>query len=57
LLKRRLAVRQILVEFHHNLLPGIRRSQAIRAILKLTAAGYRLLKQDGNNHTFLRPEN
>lgn len=54
LLKRRLRVRQVLVEFHHQSLPGIRRGQTVRAILKMVAAGYRLLKQDGNNHTFVR---
>lgn len=53
LLKRRLRVKQVLVEFHHNILPGIRRSRTIRTILKMVAASYRLLNQDGNNHTFL----
>lgn len=52
LLRRRLPVKQILVEFHHDMLPGIRRNQAIRAIFKLLARGYRLLHQEGNNHTF-----
>lgn len=56
LVRHRLPVKQILVEFHHgNIhLPGIRRSQTIRAMLKLLFAGYRLLKQSGSNHTFLR---
>jgi FkbM family methyltransferase len=53
LLKRRLPVKQVLVEFHHGILPGIRRGQTIRAILKMLAAGYRLLDQEGGNHTFL----
>jgi FkbM family methyltransferase len=53
LLERRLRIRQVLVEFHHSNLPGIRRSRTVRAILKMVAAGYRLLKQEGNNHTFL----
>jgi FkbM family methyltransferase len=55
LLKRRLPVKQVLVEFHHQLLPGVRRQQTVRAILKMAAAGYRLLKKDGENHTFLKP--
>ena len=55
LLARRLPVRQVAVEFHHSNLPGIRRSQSIRAILKMRRAGYKLLDQDGNNHTFFRP--
>lgn len=54
LLERRLAVKQILVEFHHQMQPDIPRSRTIRAILKLVSSGYRLLKQDGNNHTFIR---
>ena len=55
LLRRQVPVRQVLVEFHHQMLPGIRRSQTIRAILKMRAAGYRLISLVGNNHTFLRP--
>ena len=51
LLRRRLAVKQVLVEFHHDNLPGVRRSQTVRAILKMIAAGYRLLHQHGGNHT------
>ena len=56
LLKHRLPVRQLLVEFHHgNIhLPGIERKQTIRAMLKLRAAGYYLINQSGSNHTFLR---
>jgi len=56
LLKRKIPVKQILVEYHHGMLPGIRRSQSIRSILKLAFAGYRLLLQTGNNHTFLHPK-
>ena len=56
LLERRLNVRQVTVEFHHSNLPGIRRSQTIRAILNLRRAGYKLIDQSGNNHTFVRPD-
>jgi FkbM family methyltransferase len=52
LLRHRLRVKQIAVEFHHGMLPGIRRSQTVYLIIRLTAAGYKLLAQDGNNHTF-----
>jgi FkbM family methyltransferase len=55
LLKRRLPVNQVLVEFHHGILPGIKRRDTVRAILKMAAAGYKLLDQSGSNHTFLRP--
>ena len=54
LLRRKLRVRQVLVEFHHQMLPGVRRSQTIRAILKMVAAGYQLIDQYGSNHAFYR---
>jgi FkbM family methyltransferase len=54
ILDHRLPVRQICVEFHHSNLPGIKRRQTIRAMLKLRAHGYRLIHQYGTNHTFLR---
>lgn len=55
MLRRRVPVRQVLVEFHHRNLPHIRRSQTIRAIIKLVAAGYRLINRTGDDHTFLNP--
>jgi hypothetical protein len=55
LLRRRLPVNQVLVEFHHDILPDIKRRETVRAILKMVAAGYKLLDQCGSNHTFLRP--
>jgi FkbM family methyltransferase len=54
-LKRRIPVRQVSVEFHHTLIPGIRRSRTIRAIFKLIASGYKLISQEGENYTFIRP--
>jgi hypothetical protein len=55
LLRRRLPAKQMLVEFHHRILPGVRRRQSARAILKMVVASYRLLKIDLDNHTFLKP--
>jgi FkbM family methyltransferase len=55
LLSRRLHVKQVLVEFHHNIIPGIPRSRSIRYILKMITAGYKLVNQDGANHTFYHP--
>jgi len=52
LLQRRIPIRQICVEFHHGIVPGIRRGQTIRSMLKLIARGYKLLNQEGANHTF-----
>ena len=54
LLQARLPIRQIAVEFHHGILPGIRRGQTIRSMLKLMRSGYRLLDQTGANHTFIK---
>lgn len=53
LLRRRIPVGQICADFDYGHVPGVRRSQAIRAILKLAARGYRLICQDGANHTFV----
>jgi FkbM family methyltransferase len=55
ILAKRLPVRQICVEFHHGILPGITRGQTISFILRLRLRGYRLLDQTGNNHTFYLP--
>ena len=57
LLKKKIPIRQVLVEFHHGILSGVRRSQSVRIILKMVASGYKLLNQDGNNHTFYLPQN
>ncbi len=54
LLRRRLRVNQLCVEFHHGTLPGYRRRQTISAMLRLVARGYRLVNQTGANHTFIR---
>ena len=52
--KRRLPIGQICVEFHHGILPGIKRRQTIAAMLQLISRGYRLVDQSGANHTFVR---
>ena len=54
LLEQRIAVRQLCVEFHHGIVPGIRRTQTIRVIVKLILHGYRLINHEVNNHTFIR---
>jgi FkbM family methyltransferase len=53
-LARQIPVRQVCVEYHHGLLPGIRRSLTIKSILKLLRHGYSLIDQTAENHTFLR---
>jgi FkbM family methyltransferase len=53
-LDRGLCVRQLCADFDYGYVPGVRRSQAIRAILRLALRGYRLVHVDAGNHTFLR---
>jgi len=53
-LQRRLPVAQIAVEYHHGIVPGITRGQTIRSMLSLIVRGYKLLCQEGANHTFFR---
>lgn len=54
LLKNRLPVPQICVEYHHRIVPGVTHSQTLWSILRLEARGYRLIDLTGNNHTFVR---
>jgi len=54
ILDARIPVRQILVEFHHGLLPGIRRSQSFRAGFRLLSKGYKLIAIVGSAYTFIR---
>jgi FkbM family methyltransferase len=54
LLAHRLPVRQICVEYHHGILPGIARSKTISSILRLLTRGYKLVDQNIANHTFVR---
>lgn len=54
ILRRHIPVRQICVEFHHHIIPGIKRTRTIRSILKLATHGYRLVHHLAGNHTFVR---
>ena len=56
LLDRGIPVRQVCADFDYGYVPGVRRSQAIRSIVKMAARGYRLLHQDGSNHLFMRKQ-
>lgn len=44
-------IRQIAVEFHNGVLPGIPRSLTIRTLIKLYRHGYRIVHKGGSNHT------
>lgn len=50
----RLAVRQILVEFHEGLTPGVHVRHVARAMFKLLARGYKLVAKVDRIHIFLR---
>jgi FkbM family methyltransferase len=54
LLAHRIPVRQLCVEYHHGILPGIARSKTISSILRLLARGYKLVDHNVANHTFVR---
>jgi FkbM family methyltransferase len=51
-----LPVRQICLEFHHALVPGISRSHTTRAIFQLLMSGYRLIHNKYWDLTFLKSE-
>jgi len=53
ILKRRIPVRQLCADFDYGYVQGVRRSQAIGAMLKLAVHRYKLVSQDGANHTFI----
>lgn len=54
LLKESVPVRQIAVEFHNGILPGIPRSLTIGLLFRLFRHGYRLIYKGGNNHTLIK---
>ena len=49
-------LRQICVELHHDIVPGITRWDSFRAILKLRLAGYVLVHHRAANFTFYKTE-
>lgn len=48
-----LRIRQIAVEFHNGVLPGIPRNLTIKTLLKLYRYGYRIVHKGGSNHTIV----
>jgi FkbM family methyltransferase len=53
ILRGRIRVRQLCADFDYGYVRGVRRSQAIRAMLKLALHGYRLVSHEAANHTFI----
>jgi len=54
MLRKRLEVRQICVEFHYGPASGHTRDEMIRNVLALRRAGYELVHHHHQDHTFLR---
>lgn len=52
IVSQNIPVRQIVVEFHDNILPGIRLSQSLRATFKLLKRGYKFVFETGNTDVF-----
>ena len=55
ILRKRIPVRQLLVEFHDGLLPGFRLRDSLLALVRLTARGYKLIARVGTTNSFIRP--
>jgi FkbM family methyltransferase len=53
ILARKIRVRQLLADFDYGYVPGVKRSQAIRSILKLVSSGYKLVAHNAANHSFI----
>lgn len=56
LIRDKVPIRQIAVEFHNGILPGVPRQMTIRSLMRLHKAGYRLVFKGGSNHTLVRKE-
>lgn len=53
-LETKCEVEQICVEFHHGIVPGIRKWQSFIAMFRLKASGYNLIGHTHLNYTFLK---
>ena len=50
-LRHKLPIPQICVEYHNKVLPGIRTSSTARSLLQFWVGGWRILHKSGSNHT------
>jgi FkbM family methyltransferase len=55
ILRKRIPVRQLLVEYHDGLLPGIKVTDSLRSMARLTLRGYKLIARVGTNCSFIKP--
>lgn len=51
ILKNKVQICQICVEYHNQVLPGIRTSWTVASLLRLWRQGWRVIHKDGSNHT------
>ena len=56
ILREGVPIRQIAVEFHNGILPGIPRSRTLGMLMKLFSNGYRIVHKGGSNHTLMRKD-
>lgn len=56
ILKSPIKIKQIAVEFHNGVLPGIPRSRTIRSLISMFMKGYRIAHKGGSNHTLMLVE-
>ena len=53
IMKSPVKIKQIAVEFHNGVLPGIPRSRTIRSLIRMFMKGYRIVHKGGSNHTLM----
>jgi len=51
IVKNKIKICQICVEYHNQVLPGIRTSWTVVSLLRLWLHGWKILHKDGSNHT------
>lgn len=56
IMKSPVKIKQIAVEFHNGVLPGIPRSRTIRSLISMFRKGYRIVHKGGSNHTLMLVE-
>lgn len=52
-LRERVRIDQIAVEYHNGVLPGFSRKQTVLSLIRLYMAGYLLVYKTGSNHTLV----
>jgi FkbM family methyltransferase len=55
ILRKRIPVRQLLLEYHDGLLPGFTVTESLRSMARLTLRGYKLIARIGTTCSFINP--